>query len=136
MRASVVAEKACQIMDAEVKLCPVPESVRDARNFVRGHLVDWGFPKGADDASLIADELASNAITAAPKTPYWVTLWVANGWPMLEVADCSPELPKRQPPDLMSESGRGLLIVDALAVAWDSYPITGGKVTWVQLKAE
>jgi hypothetical protein len=128
-----VAEGGRQMMDAELKLCPVPKSVRDARNFVRGRLVDWGFPKGADDASLIADELASNAITAAPKTPFWLTLWVANGWPMLEVADCSPEPPVLQPADFLSTCGRGLHIVDALSVAWDSYPVAGGKVIWVQL---
>jgi hypothetical protein len=137
MRTGVITGKACQMMGcAEAKLCPLPESVRDARNFVREHLMDWGFPKGADDASLIANELASNAITAAPETPYWVTIWVANGWPMLEVADCSPEPPVLQPTDSHSESGRGLHIVDALSVAWDSYPVTGGKVIWVQLNPD
>src|SRR5918992_5747949 len=117
MRTIDTAGKACQMMDAEIKLCPVPKSVRDARNFVRDHLSEWGYLKGAEDAALIADELASNAVAAAPVTPFWVTLWVANGWPMLEVADCSPEPPVLQPPDFLAESGRGLHIVDALSVA-------------------
>jgi hypothetical protein len=136
MRTIVTAGKACQMMDAEVKLCPVPESVRDARNFVRDHLSEWGYLKRAEDAALIADELASNAVAAAPVTPFWVTLWVANGWPMLEVADCSPEPPVLQPHDFLAESGRGLHIVDALSVAWDSYPVAGGKVIWVQLNPD
>jgi hypothetical protein len=136
MWATVMAEKARPMMDVEVKLRPVPESVRDARNFVRDHLSDWGFFKGADDAALVADELASNAVAAAPVTPFWVTLWVANGWPMLEVADCSSEPPVLRPADLLAESGRGLHIVDALSVTWDSYPVAGGKVIWVQLNPD
>ena len=123
-------------MDAEVRLCPRPESVRDARRFVREHLTEWGYLKAADDASLIADELASNAIAAAPETPFWLTLWVANGWPMLEVADSSPDPPVLKSPDSLAESGRGLHIVDALSVAWDSYPIAGGKVIWVQMNPD
>ena len=123
-------------MDAEIKLCPRPESVRAARNFVRDHLTEWGYLAAADDASLIADELASNAIAAAPDSPFWLTLWIANGWPMLEVADCSPEPPLLRSVDSLSESGRGLCIVDALSVAWDSYPISGGKVIWVQLNPD
>jgi hypothetical protein len=119
-------------MDVEIKLCPVPESARQARDFVRAQFLEWGFPKGADDASLVADELAANAITAAPDTPFWVSLRIANGWPILEVADSSPELPVLQPVDFAAEGGRGLQIVDALCVAWDSYRVAGGKVTWAQ----
>src|SRR6266545_2766487 len=102
----------------EIKLCPLPESVRRARDFVSKGFVELGFPGQADDASLIADELASNAIAAAPNTPFWVTISTPSGWPVLEVGDCSPYRPVVQALDLLSESGRGLHIVSALCVAW------------------
>jgi anti-sigma regulatory factor (Ser/Thr protein kinase) len=136
MRSSEIVEEARPAMDREIKLYPLPESVRRARDFVRKQLIELGFCKGADDASLVADELAANAIAAAPETPFWVALRIANGWPVLEVQDCSPELPVLQPAGFMSEHGRGLHIVDALSVAWDSYPVSGGKVVWAQLRSE
>ena len=71
MLATVTAEKADRRMDAEIKLCPRPESVRAARNFVRDHLTEWGYLAAADDASLIADELASNAIAAREGIEAW-----------------------------------------------------------------
>jgi hypothetical protein len=109
--------------------------VQEARDFVRDHLANWGFPKGAQDGSLVTSELATNAVKHA-KTPYFVTVWVANGWPMIEVADCSPKRPVLKPADYVAECGRGLHIVDALSVVWDSYPVAGGKVVWAQLCAE
>jgi hypothetical protein len=32
-----------------------------------------------------------------------------------------------------AESGRGLLIVDALATAWGSSPAGRGKTTWIEM---
>jgi anti-sigma regulatory factor (Ser/Thr protein kinase) len=121
-------------MDLEIKLCPVAESAKQARNFVRDSLVELGFPKGADDAALVADELAANAITAAPDTPFWVALRITNGWPILEVQDCSPKLPVMQPADSTSEHGRGLHIVNELSVTWDTILLPSGKVVWALLE--
>jgi two-component sensor histidine kinase len=121
-------------MDIETKLCPVPESAKKARCFVRDQLVELGFPKNVDDACLIVDELATNAIAAAPRTPFWVAVAVRHGWPILMVQDCSSELPEVQPADITSEHGRGLRIVEALARKWDVFPVTGGKVVWVLLE--
>jgi hypothetical protein len=123
-------------MAVEIKLSPAPESVRRAREFVRALFIEWGLPKGADDAALVADELASNAIAAAPETPFLVSLRMIDGSPMLEVADCCPAPPVPQPPDFMAEHGRGLHIVAALSVDWDSYPIPGGKVVWARLRTK
>ncbi|HEX6468447.1 MAG TPA: ATP-binding protein [Streptosporangiaceae bacterium] len=133
---SVIEGQAGPAMAVEIKLRPAPESARRAREFVRTHFIEWGFPKGADDAALIADELACNAIAAAPETPFLVSLRMVDGAPMLEVADCSPARPVPQPPDFMAEHGRGLHIVAALSVAWDSYPVPGGKVVWAALRTE
>jgi hypothetical protein len=53
-----------------------------------------------------------------------------------EVWDCSPDVPTIQKQDDESESGRGLILVEALSERWGSYlPPTGGKVVWFDLVA-
>lgn len=120
----------------EIRLCPLPESVRRARDFVYKGFAELGFSRQAEDASLIADELASNAIAAAPNTPFWVTISASAGWPIIEVGDCSPARPVVQVPDPLAERGRGLHIVNALCVTWECYSVARGKVVWVLLPRE
>jgi anti-sigma regulatory factor (Ser/Thr protein kinase) len=136
MSVSVIEGQDRAAMDVEIELCPVPESARRARDFVRAQFIRWGLPGYADDAALIADELASNAINYAPETPFSVSLRMDQGSPVLEVTDRSPDPPVLKPPDFLAESGRGLHIVDALSVAWDSHPIPGGKVVWAKLRTD
>jgi anti-sigma regulatory factor (Ser/Thr protein kinase) len=134
MSVSVIEGQAGSAMGVEIKLCAVPESARRAREFVREQIIAWGFAERADDAALIVDELAANAIEAAPETPFVVSLRMVGGSPVLEVADSSPERPVLQEPDLLAVCGRGLHIVEALSLAWDSHPIPGGKVVWAKLR--
>jgi anti-sigma regulatory factor (Ser/Thr protein kinase) len=136
MSVNVTEGQAGSAMGVEIKLCAVPESARRAREFVRRHIIEWGFAEQADDAVLIVDELASNAIEAAPEAPFSVSLRIVGGAPLLEVADSSPEPPVVQPPDFLAVGGRGLHIVHALAVAWDSHPVPGGKVVWAKLRTK
>jgi anti-sigma regulatory factor (Ser/Thr protein kinase) len=136
MSVSVIEGQAKSAMDVEIKLSAVPESAGRAREFVRENIIEWGFAEQADDAVLIVDELASNAIEAAPDTPFVVSLRMDDGAPLLEVADSSPEQPVMRPPDFMAEGGRGLHIVGALAAAWGSNPVPGGKAVWAKLKTE
>lgn len=55
----------------------------------------------------------------------------------VEVADASDAVPVRQPdpgPGAESESGRGLVLVEALAADWGTYPRKYvGKVVWFTL---
>jgi anti-sigma regulatory factor (Ser/Thr protein kinase) len=136
MCTSVIAAEVSPAIGVEVKFCPVAKSVQEARDLVRDHLTKWGFTKSAEDGPVVTSELAANAIEHAPRTPFFVSVRVANGWPLVEVADCSPKPPVLKPADYLSESGRGLHIVDALCVAWASYPVAGGKVVWAQLFPE
>jgi anti-sigma regulatory factor (Ser/Thr protein kinase) len=133
---NVIANEGSPVAGVEVKLCPMAKSVQEARDFVREHLAKWGFPKGAEDGLLVTSELATNAIEHAPDTPFFVSVRIANGWPVIEVADCSPKMPALKSADYLSECGRGLHIVDELSVAWDSYSVAGGKVIWAQLNPE
>jgi anti-sigma regulatory factor (Ser/Thr protein kinase) len=117
----------------EIKLDPDPASVRKARDFVRTNLCELGFPGSVDNGVLIASELVTNAVREAPDTPCLVAVRVGAGHPVIEVHDCSPEPPKRQPPDFVAERGRGLHIVDALCEDWDCVRSGGGKAVIVVL---
>ncbi|HEY7486080.1 MAG TPA: ATP-binding protein [Streptosporangiaceae bacterium] len=120
--------------EREITLAPVPEASREARRFVRHHLPALGFPNKVDDATLIAVELVTNAVRHAPDGPIWLSLRLAGGRALMEVQDCSPELPVFREPGHMAESGRGLHVVKELSAAFDWTPVDGGKVVWSILK--
>lgn len=98
-----------------------PASVGRAR-----HLLDeWLAP--AIDAStraelaLLTSELLTNAVRYGSAGDEWVELvaWPADGHYWLAVSDPGGGKPApRRPPQEYAESGRGLVIVDAIAAAW------------------
>jgi hypothetical protein len=51
----------------------------------------------------------------------------------IEVRDHSAQLPKRRSPDVSSESGRGLHLVEELALAWGVEPEAAGKTVWFEV---
>ncbi|PVC91665.1 ATP-binding protein [Streptomyces sp. CS014] len=112
------------------------DSIPAARRHVRTVLLDWKLCGLVDDASLIAGELATNVISHAKGTGDYFELGLRrrNGVLILEVADSyqwrMPEL--RKPAD-DETSGRGLLIVDALAEQWGVRPRNPGKTVWAHL---
>jgi len=127
-------------------LAPVPESARAARKFTVATLHDWQLAPLAEDAVVIASELATNAILHG--TPA-ATGDVANdpGRACVELSWClqasrlicvvtdqagTPPAVTAQDPE--AESGHGLQIVGALAVAWGwTILSTGEKAVWAAL---
>ncbi|MFJ6614000.1 ATP-binding protein [Streptomyces sp. NPDC091289] len=112
------------------------DSVSAARRHVTTVLLDWKLGELVDDAELITSELATNVISHAKGTGDYFELGLRrrNGVLILEVADSyqwlMPEL--RKPTD-DETSGRGLLIVDALAERWGVRPRNPGKTVWAHL---
>ncbi|MFJ9635490.1 ATP-binding protein [Streptomyces sp. NPDC101178] len=112
------------------------DSIPAARRHVRTVLVGWKLGGLVDDASLITSELATNVVAHAKGAGDYFELGSRrrNGVLILEVADSyqwlMPELGKPADDDM---SGRGLLIVDALAERWGVRPRNPGKTIWAQL---
>ncbi|CAM5716436.1 PPM-type phosphatase domain-containing protein OS=Streptomyces griseorubiginosus OX=67304 GN=AQJ54_19070 PE=4 SV=1 [Streptomyces griseorubiginosus] len=52
----------------------------------------------------------------------------------VEISDRSPQLPQPRVAAEDEESGRGLLLVRALADDWGVRPMDHGKTTWFSLK--
>ncbi|MDQ0794556.1 ATP-binding protein [Streptomyces sp. B1I3] len=104
-----------------VLLSPTRRAARLARLLAVAHLCSWGLP--SERAAHIVAELAGNAVLhgRVPGRDFRLDLGVRGGLLRIEVTDTRSE--RRPPeavtvPDRDAESGRGLLIVEALADRW------------------
>ncbi|MEE4490072.1 ATP-binding protein [Streptomyces sp. BE230] len=109
-------------------------SVREAREFVRDALADWGFGGvRVGDVVLCVSELCTNALVhgVPPGRGYRLMLWLRDeGQVRVEVHDSGDGEPGVREPD--GESGRGLVIVDALADRWGVGERSPGKIVWCE----
>lgn len=105
-----------------------------ARRFVDATLRDWGCDPIVDDALLVVSELVTNAVTHAASDAR-LELRLAPGVLRIEVTDNGSGAPEPQGIDVTRPSGRGLLLVSAMAVAWGIDPAPQGKVVWAELDA-
>jgi anti-sigma regulatory factor (Ser/Thr protein kinase) len=106
-------------------------SVRAARDFVAEVL----YPFGLDDVvpRIVTSELASNAVRHA-QTPFRVAVDVDPATIRIEVEDGAGA--QQIATDMASENtGRGLQIVEDVAVAWGVELRGPRKAVWIELKA-
>ncbi|MFJ6463658.1 ATP-binding protein [Streptomyces sp. NPDC091387] len=102
-----------------VQLSATRRGARLARLLATEQLRSWGLP--LDDASQIIAELASNAALHGyvPGRDFRILLTVTGDTLRIEVADARGErLPLVLERSEAYESGRGLLLVEALATRW------------------
>ncbi len=128
-----------------LRLAPVPESARAAREFTVATLREWQLEPLTEDAVVIASELATNAIlhgTAAagdaaddPGRARVELSWCLQASRLIcVVTDHAGTTPAVAAQDAEAESGHGLQIVGALAVAWGWTMLgTGEKAVWAAL---
>ncbi|WP_408646788.1 ATP-binding protein [Streptomyces carminius] len=132
---------------------PAPRDVAAAREFTGETLRGWGLAPLVDDVAVIVSELVGNALrhgtTATPRPPLPaerserpfegpVRLGLLWRGPTLlcAVSDPSPAAPVLGQPGQLSETGRGLHIIDALSQNWGwSPPGSGGKTVWATVPA-
>ncbi|WP_405996834.1 ATP-binding protein [Streptomyces sp. NBC_00829] len=86
------------------------------------------------DLELCAGEVVANAAEHTG-TPSVVLVSVTTSGVRVELTDTRPQLPEPAAPDSDGESGRGLLLVDALASAWGAHPTGTGKTVWFEIPA-
>ncbi|MFI6448222.1 SpoIIE family protein phosphatase [Kitasatospora sp. NPDC050543] len=111
-----------------------PEGLVETRTMIRQALAAWGAAALSTDIELAADELLTNALV---HTDGGAKLTVELlGRPTrrihLEIQDRSSEWPHRRMPGETATSGRGLLLVDALATSWGVEPRGTGKSIWCE----
>ncbi|ANP55830.1 anti-sigma regulatory factor (Ser/Thr protein kinase) [Streptomyces griseochromogenes] len=121
-----------------VQLSPTPRGARLARLLATEQLRTWGLP--LDPAAHIVAEPAANAAThgRVPGRDFRLMLYVVGGTLRIEVTDTRGDrLPRTQLPSVDAESGRGLVLVDALADRWGVAPGSRPRKTvWAEVRID
>lgn len=134
----------------EMRFTSTPRGARLARRLVAHRLDGWGVPygTGAHDAIvLIVAELTANAVLHGhvPGRDFHLRLHLTTDGrattARVEVADTRGERLPPRPADVaaghgsgITETGRGLLLIAALATRWDWHPRFDGpgKTVWAE----
>lgn len=124
-----------QARSARLSLPANATSPSRARTFVVRTLTGWGVP-AVDDAALLVSELVTNALLHA-RTSMVVSL--AEDGPdavRLAVADGSVAALQERHFSLESGTGRGLRLLDAIAIEWGVERRDDGKTVWCRLPVD
>ncbi|CAL9400105.1 hypothetical protein SUDANB145_01446 [Streptomyces sp. enrichment culture] len=137
MKSQISTRKFTQLLSA------TPRGARLARLLTTQQLSEWGWPPScpvSEDAALVVAELAANAVTHARVAGRCFRLSLTVDAPetlRVEVADPRGDRPLPSlgtSLDATAESGRGLLLVAALADRWGTAPYPpSGKTVWACL---
>jgi anti-sigma regulatory factor (Ser/Thr protein kinase) len=109
------------------------------RRLTKWALQSWDLPDLVDDGVVIVNELATNAVEAAPD--YWIELRIRRQpeGVLIECWDPSPALPPvPQTVADDAEGGRGLLVVTCLAARHGVAQVQDqrGKTVWALLSPQ
>lgn len=131
-----------------MRFAALPTAPRMARVLVESAVSAWDMKEElAETAKLLVSELATNAVkqtgrAAGAPTPgptesvavIYVRLELHTEVLRLAVWDNDTTAPTLRAPTDDAESGRGLLLVETLALRWGHYfPPAGGKVVWADV---
>ncbi|MFJ9909809.1 ATP-binding protein [Streptomyces sp. NPDC101152] len=111
------------------------ESAESARKLVRAALVAWQLEELAEAGSLVVTELVANSVQQTNSRHIQVAvLRRSEGFVRIAVADSARIAPTMaQPAQDLPTSGRGLLIISALAEHWGTDIHRFGKQVWAEL---
>ena len=112
-------------------------AIGDARAFAVATLARWGLGPLTDTVTLLASEMVTNAMvhTEGPAT---LELRRDGDTVRLRVSDADtrpPQLREGPEPDLESDGGRGMVLVEALSSSWGVEPSGSGKTVWADVDA-
>ena len=124
------------VQAAAFRLDPVPESAGRARRAVHALLAAWGLDHLADEVDVVVSELVTNALLHSGEGPSGAEeavrfdLALRAGRLTARVVDASPLPPRPEEAEDTAESGRGLILVEALAADWGWEDLPDGKAVW------
>ncbi|MGC0414989.1 ATP-binding protein [Embleya sp. AB8] len=119
-----------------LRLPATVEAVPRARHALRRVLAERVPRAPVDTLELLLSELVTNAVQHSERgRTVAVAVLRRETSIRLAVVDNDGALPLPGGGlDLLAEHGRGLLLVDAMAEEWGSYPVPDGKVVWCDVK--
>jgi anti-sigma regulatory factor (Ser/Thr protein kinase) len=113
-----------------------PSAPREAREHLRRYLEPMKVsPASIDVILLLSSEVVTNALRHAPP-PGELRLRAQDGLVRVEVTDSHPLAPRHREPDAESPGGRGLWLLDALAIRWGHARESDGKCVWFEVRPE
>lgn len=109
------------------------------RRLTKWAIQSWNLTPLLDDAIVVINELATNAVQAAPG--HWIEMRLRRRpeGVLLECWDPAPALPSApKPSDEEDETGRGLFIVSCMATRHgvEQHPDRQGKTVWALLSPQ
>ncbi|MEU7056180.1 ATP-binding protein [Streptomyces sp. NPDC046197] len=120
-----------------LRFTPTPRNVVEARHGARCVLRSWAVPADArESVELVLSELATNAVRhgRVPGRHFEVAMTYDGEKAVeVEVSDACPQRPVPADPDPEGTSGRGLLLVAALAHSWEIRDRGVGKTVWARV---
>ncbi|MDT0461145.1 SpoIIE family protein phosphatase [Streptomyces sp. DSM 41527] len=111
-----------------------PSGTAEVRSALRRTLDQWRAGAVMHNIEVAASELIANALTHT-ESGALVSMELLPGAPRrirLEVEDRSSRWPRRRSPGETATSGRGLMLVEALADEWGAEPRGAGKALWCE----
>jgi anti-sigma regulatory factor (Ser/Thr protein kinase) len=121
-----------------LELAALPTAVSCARLHARVILHEWHVPDLTDAVELLVSEILTNAVRASASQPGRavpvVRFWLATDGRrvLIQAWDGDARPPEPQHASLDAESGRGLLLVDAISADWGYHAVGRGrgKIVW------
>jgi anti-sigma regulatory factor (Ser/Thr protein kinase) len=118
-----------------VRLPNHPTAAREGRRYLRESLGAWAVHDDVVDiVTLLTSEVITNAVRHAPP-PLDLSVYRRDATIRVEITDSDPRPPTRSRPDFESVDGRGLWLLDVLAVSWGYHPEGDGKCVWFEVSA-
>ena len=108
-------------------------AVAEARTQVRGTVREWQVPVDPYVVVLLTSELVTNAVRCEASPAILLDVTCSSGRLRVDVHDSSRAGPAPADVPADAETGRGLIIVAALADEWGFYPTPGGKAVYFTL---
>ncbi|GAA0668442.1 hypothetical protein GCM10010193_20320 [Kitasatospora atroaurantiaca] len=126
----------CEQVAAEQEVClpSRPELVRVARRIVLSVLQRWQLHPLLEAGELLTGELTANAVRHTGGRTIGLRLARRPGWLRVEVRDSSRALPCLIVAEPGSETGHGMMLVEALSERWGADLLPRGKGVWFELK--
>jgi|SRR5215470_4884695 len=136
-------------LQTSLVLGALPSAVACAQLHARNVMCEWDLPSVADSVELVVSELVTNAVRASTGPDGRPKYDAKTGLPrvhlrqlsdrahvLIEVWDQDPRMPVAAATGPDDESGRGLMLVEALCERWgcDTSPGWDGKVVWAEVQ--
>jgi len=136
-------------LQSHLELGALPTAPGCARLHAKQVLWEWGLEPLTETIELLISEIVTNAVRAAQELVAGrfggqrlaeiptIRMWLSSDRTavLIQVWDADHRIPERRDREPEAESGRGLLLVEALSAQWGSYVPNGwkGKVVWASV---